>query len=124
MIVMALVSWWYGAGWSGLAKNVQTRVATALSFFSVSLLLRTLVDPFRQIDAGGVRGGLDVQLRAWFDRSFSRFVGFFVRLTVIIFGLVVATMIGLVGVIQLIVWPVLPVLPLLGVIFTLIGLVR
>jgi hypothetical protein len=114
MIGMALVSWWYGVGWSGLARNVRARVASALLFFSVGLLLKTLFDPFRQIDAGNVRGSLEVQLRAWFDRSFSRFVGFFVRMTVVVFGLVVAAMIGLIGVVQMLVWPLLPVLPLVG----------
>lgn len=121
MIIVALISWWYGAGWGRLARNVRRRIDGALAFFSVALLARTLIDPFRQIDAGGVRGSLEVQVRAWFDRQFSRLVGLIVRSSVILFGLVVAAMLGALGVIQLLVWPLVPVAPIIGVVMMLVG---
>jgi hypothetical protein len=96
-------------------------VVGALEFFSVKLLLGTLFDPFRQIDAGGVRGALQVQMRAFFDRTFSRFVGFFVRTAVILFGLTVACTILIVGVVQLLVWPLLPVLPVIGAVLNVLA---
>lgn len=111
---MALVSWWYGAGWSGLAKRMTKRIDSTLQFFSIGLLLKTLFDPFRQIGAGHVKGPLAVQFRAWGDRAFSRGVGFTVRTTVIFFGLIQVLFITLYGLLQLLLWPVIPLLPLVG----------
>lgn len=121
MILMALVSWWYGAGWSGVAKRLTARIDGTLAFFSVGLLLKTLFDPFRQIGAGRVQGPLAVQFRAWGDRLFSRFVGFTVRTIVIFFGLTLMCFIALLGLLQLLLWPLIPVLPLVGVVVFLIG---
>lgn len=120
MIFAALFSWWYGPGWSQLAERVLLRARRALGFFSVGLLLRSLFDPFRQIDASGVRGSMQVQMRAFFDRSFSRVVGFFLRSTMIIFGTIVALFILISGAVQLILWPLLPAFPLLGIIITVV----
>lgn len=121
MIVMALISWWYGAGWAALGKRVVGRAGATLEFFSVRLLLRTLFDPFRQIDAGGVRGSLQVQLRAFFDRSFSRVVGFMLRSSVILSGLLAAFLLMFIGWLQLLIWPLLPILPVVGFILSVVG---
>jgi hypothetical protein len=121
MMLQALFSWWYGAGWADLGRRVGQRIDSSLAFFSVGLLARTLFDPFRQIDAGTVRGPIGLQFRAWVDRTFSRFVGFFVRSTMILFGLVVAAMLGVVGIIQLLLWPLVPFLPIVGLGLMLVG---
>jgi hypothetical protein len=121
MMLQALFSWWYGPGWVGLSRRVGQRIDGALAFFSVGLLARTLFDPFRQIDAGKVRGPVGLQLRAWVDRSFSRIVGFFVRSTMILFGLVVAAMLGVAGILQLVLWPVMPFLPIVGLLLMIVG---
>ena len=121
MIIGALFSWWYGAGWSRLGKNTVGRIDGALAFFSVGLLLKTLFDPFRQISAGRVRGPIGAQFRAWGDRQFSRGVGFVVRTTMIAFGLLVVGMLALVGLLQIIVWPLIPLLPIIGLLLTAIG---
>lgn len=120
MIISALFSWWYGKGWAQLGQRVMLRVSRALGFFSVGILARTLFDPFRQIDAAGVRGSFQVQMRAFFDRSFSRVVGFFLRSMVIVFGLAVGTVLLISGAIQLVVWPLLPFLPLVGLLIALV----
>jgi hypothetical protein len=114
MMVLALLSWWYTAGWARLANRAGERISSMLETFSVSLLLRTLFNPFRQIDAGGVRGPLDVQMRAWFDRSFSRLFGAAVRSFFILMGLGAAFFIGILGLVELVLWPFVPLLPLIG----------
>lgn len=115
MLALALFSWWYTTAWKALGRRIGQRVDTAMDFFSVSLLLRTLFDPFRQISAGQVRGSLDAQMRAWADRTFSRFFGAFIRILFILVGLLVAVFLMLFGLVQLVLWPLIPLLPLIGI---------
>jgi hypothetical protein len=121
MMIVALFSWWYGAGWARAASRIGSRMGAMLETFSVALLLRTLFDPFRQISAAQVRGGFDAQLRALGDRMFSRVFGAFVRSLFILIGLVGALLAGIIGLIELIVWPVLPFLPLIGIGLAVMG---
>ncbi|HSW66314.1 MAG TPA: hypothetical protein VLI54_04235 [Bacillota bacterium] len=116
MMVFAMLSWWYTAGWARLAKRVGTRVTATMEAFSVTLLASTLFSPFRQISAGAAQGkSLDVQLRAFGDRLFSRVFGAFVRSLFIVIGLIASLLAGLIGVVQLILWPLVPFGPIIGV---------
>jgi hypothetical protein len=121
MMIVALFSWWYGAGWARAAKRVGGRMEAMLEAFSVALLARTLFSPFRQISAGQVRGSFDAQMRAMGDRLFSRFFGAFVRTLFILIGLGGAALAGIFGVIELILWPVIPFLPVISVVLALTG---
>lgn len=114
MLALALFSWWYTTAWKGVAARLTQRLDRTLSFFSVGLLLRTLFDPFRQIAAGQVRGGLDAKFRAWADRTFSRFVGAFMRTIFILIGIVLAIGVFIFGVVQIVLWPLVPLLPLIA----------
>lgn len=120
MLPLALVSWWYTTAWKNLARTIQRRIERALDFFSVGLLLRTLFDPFRQIAAVRGQGNINQQFHAWADRSFSRFVGAFIRGTFIIVGGLVTAFLCIFGVVQMLIWPVLPLLPIVG----LLGFMR
>lgn len=104
-----------------MGRKIGQRVDTAMDFFSVSLLLRTLFDPFRQISAGQVRGSIDAQARAWADRTFSRFFGAFIRTLFIMIGLLVAVFVMLLGLLQLVVWPLIPLLPIIGIVGFIMG---
>lgn len=121
MIFTDLVIWWYGPGWRAELAKVATRPGAILDAFSVGLLMRTLFAPFKQIDAGGVRGPIQVQLRAWFDRTFSRVFGFFVRTIVICAGCIVALFVTVGSAILAILWLIVPLLPLFGLVFALRG---
>lgn len=95
-------------------------MATA-DFFSIDLLLATLFSPFRQISAGQVRGSLEVQLRAFFDRLISRLIGAMVRLALILAGSVslAVTLIG--GLVVGVAWVCTPALPFVGLILMVNG---
>lgn len=121
MIVLALLSWWYGRGWGDLARRVGRRVDGVLESFSVGTLFRTLFAPYRQFSAGQVQGSFNVQMRALFDRTFSRFVGAFIRAILITIGFWGAVFAGVFGAIQLAIWPLIPLLPLIGLIGMLAG---
>lgn len=116
MIVLTLFSWWYGRGWGSLAKKVGERTNNVLDFFSVGTLAATMFAPFRQISSEQVQGAPGIQMRAFFDRLFSRFFGAFLRGSMIIFGLFLALLSVVFGAFQLVLWPVVPLLPVAGLI--------
>ena len=121
MITADLLTWWYGAGWLGLVHGAATRIQAVMDFFSVSLLLGTLFDPFREIDAGSVNGSPQEQLRAFGNRLFSRIIGFFIRTVTIICSLISAMVVTLIGLAQLILWPLIPLAPLFGLVAAIAG---
>ncbi len=113
MVIVALFSWWYTAGWAQLGRRAVLRIAGVLDFFSVGLLLKSLFAPFRQISVGRVQGSLDTQVRAWADRQISRGIGAMVRLGVILFGLIATVLMVIVAVALLVLWPLVPFVPII-----------
>jgi len=122
MLFVSLMRWWYGLGWLDQLTLIRLRFEKTADFFSIGLMLKTLVQPFKQIDADPQRkGSLDVLLRALFDQLFSRFVGLIVRSVLIVVGCVALAVEALVGGIRLVVWPLLPIAPLLVAPFVISG---
>lgn len=121
MILVGILSWWYGQGWLAQGYMVRDRLLRANDYFSLELLLKTLFAPFRQISAGQVRGSIIDKLRAFGDRLVSRLIGASVRLIVFTIGLVVIIVQSLIGLGFLLLWPVVPLFPLIGLIMALIG---
>ena len=121
MFIVGLFSWWYGAGWRQRVVAVGERLVGLYDYFSIDLLLRTLFSPFHQISAGGVRGPIGAQLRAWFDQLISRVIGAVVRLLVVVIGVVTLCLAGLIGLVVIIAWPLIPLVPIISVILTMSG---
>jgi len=121
MLIVSFASWWYGAGWRFVASRAKYKISRMGEFFSISLLLKTLFSPYRQISAGAVNGPLNLRMRAFFDRQFSRFIGFFVRMIMIIAGTVAIIVLGMATIVWLVVWPLLPLSPLIFVVFAATG---
>lgn len=116
MQAWALISWWYGSGWMDEFHLQLKRLSHVESYFSFGTLLRTLFQPFRQIDAESRRGGLSVQFRAWLDRTISRIIGASARLVLLVVGVVWWCVSALMSACWLVAWPFLPLAPLLGAI--------
>ena len=107
--------WWYGLGWLDQLALVRLRFEKTADFFSIGLTLRTLTQPFKQIDADRQRkGSLEVMMRAMFDQLFSRFMGVMVRSILILIGCLALALEALAGGLRLVVWPFIPALPLLA----------
>lgn len=114
--------WWYGLGWLDQLALVRLRFEKTADYFSIGLTLRTLTQPFKQIDADRQRkGSLDVLLRSMFDQLFSRFMGVVVRSILILVGCLALAFEVLVGGIRLVAWPFIPALPLLMLPLTMTG---
>lgn len=121
MIVIDMLVWWYTTAWFTELQKVQQRTMGILESFSVGLLARTLFAPFRQIDAGSVRGPINIRMRAWFDRTFSRFFGAIVRSVMIFCGCFMAIVIFCGGIIWAALWLIMPVLPIVGFMAMVVG---
>ena len=121
MFIVGLLSWWYGVGWKQSALGVRDGLAGLYDYFSFDLLLKTLFSPFRQISAGQVRGSLEVQMHAWFDRLISRTIGAIVRSIVIVVGSVTMVIAAVIGILRITFWPLVPVLPVIGIILAASG---
>ncbi len=121
LLVTELLRWWYGDGLRQRVRMIAGRLDGTIDYFSVDLLLKTLFSPFRQIAAGRVDGSLEVQFRAMIDRLFSRVIGAFIRLMILVVGGIMIAVQVLASVIVLVVWICLPLAPVIGVILAAIG---
>ncbi len=107
MLVVAFFSWWYGRGWRNVATNIGPRLSGIVAAFSVTQLLRTLIQPWRRIITYP-GDSLSTKLKALGDNIFSRAVGFVVRSLVLIAALVVLIVALVFSVVEVVVWPLLP----------------
>lgn len=108
-------TWWYGIGWADISQRIGARVVGVWQQFSVGILLRTLFSPWRRIVA--VPGkSFDAILRGMVDNTVSRFVGFFVRIFVLLAALILTSLAAIIGLVMVLFWPLLP----LAVIYLLV----
>jgi hypothetical protein len=121
MFLVGLLTWWYGNGWAARIQLTKERLAASADFFSVGQLALTVFAPFRQISAGKVSGSIADQMRAFLDRTVSRFVGAAVRIFMIIFGVITMLFQTIFGALVIIIWPILPLFLVIGLIMTIIG---
>ena len=116
MLILELLSWWYGAGWRGRLIRMRDKLAGLADYFSIDLLAKTLFSPFRQISAGKVGGSLNNKMHAFLDRQISRGIGVVVRLVTIIAGVVLMSLRIILDILLLALWGVTPLLPIIGIV--------
>lgn len=115
LLVTELLHWWYTAGWRARVQSVANRFDGTIDYFSMGLLIKTLFSPYRQISAGRVDGPLEVKLRALVDKLFSRVIGAFIRLILLVIGSLTIAAQALFGLLTLLLWAFVPLLPIMGV---------
>ena len=113
MLIVSLLSWWYGDGWKGFAREFGEALEGTADFFSISSLFKTLFAPFRQISAHG----------GFLDRLISRLVGSVVRFFLIIFGLLAIILETAIGLAMIVLWPLMPLMPAACIFLTIVGVV-
>lgn len=109
MLLMQLLSWWYGRGWKRSAMSVRKHLTGVSHLFSVPILLRTLWSPWRRI-VSYPGASIDAKLRALGDNMVSRMIGFTVRLLVLFTAGISLLVTSLGGIMVIIAWPLVPVL--------------
>lgn len=121
MFLVGIFQWWYGRGWVRHFKRSSVGILRTADYFSVGLLFKTLFNPFRQISAGKVQGGLPEQIGAFVDRTISRFIGANIRAWTIAIGLVVILLRSIWVLASLVSWSMLPFVPAIGLVLWLKG---
>ncbi len=117
MLLLDMLTWWYGRGWLERMQDIGVHMANWSRFFSLGTLMLTLFQPWKQIVTNpGPNGGLAARRSAFIDNLVSRFVGFFVRIFVALFGLGVLTCVLVMSVGFVVLWPLLPLMPLIAII--------
>lgn len=112
-VIADLGIWWYSGGFKFFVEKLLEKLRNTADFFSILDLLRTLFSPFRQISAGATSSlALDVRFRAFLDRLFSRFFGAFIRIFIILIGIIILTIQFILSLVLVILYPFLPLAPL------------
>ncbi len=121
MLLFELINWWYGRGFKSFVAKLVEKIRNTADFFSISSLLRTLFLPFRQISAGATGESLDARFQAMLDRLISRFVGFIIRITLIVVGLITLVLQTVTSLLAVLAYPFMPAMPICCVILWLTG---
>lgn len=123
MAIAEMFLWWYKSGWSVFVQKIKNFMINIIDFFSMSDLIRTLFQPFRQISAAtaSAESSLDLKFHMFIDRLVSRIVGFFSRLTLLIAGTIIILLGGILSLILIILWPIIPFAPIAGIVLAIIG---
>jgi len=120
MLARELVTWWYGRGWMGVWKYTLETTSNVSRAFSITLLMRTLFAPWRQI-VTYPGASLDAKVHATIDNTVSRLVGFAVRVIVLIAALATVGITTAVGFIAGILWPLMPLAAVALIIKGIVG---
>lgn len=119
MLIFPLFLWWYGQGWLRVIRDFPVNLQRVLHIFSVPILLRTLWAPWRRIITYP-GASIDAKLRALGDNLVSRFIGFTVRMLVLVAATLIALLVTVWGIVCILAWPFIPVA---AVVFLLKGII-
>ncbi len=116
MFLVGIMSWWYKDGILNRVRIAKNRLVVSADLFSISLLIRTMFNPYRQISADTSGASLSEKIRAFFDRLLSRVIGSVMRSFMVIFGSIVMVLQVLFEILTMIIWLFMHILPVLGAI--------
>ena len=94
--------------------KLERMLLSTLDFFSVSILFKTLFNPFRQIV--GVSANGSIAMQAVIDSLISRFIGAVIRLVTLLIGMLVISLQTVASLLALLIWIVMPTVPMIAVI--------
>ena len=123
MAITEMFLWWYSRGWMVFIQKIRTFLSDITDFFSMSSLIRTLFQPFRQISAANspADSSLDLKFHMFIDRLVSRIIGFFSRLILVLIGTIIIVFGGILSLVLILLWPLIPFAPLAGIILCITG---
>ena len=115
-----MLTWWYGQGWIGVVRSMHRRLYNTAHMFSAGLLIQTLFSPWRRIITNP-GASMQAHMQAFLDNLVSRFVGFGVRIMVLIAALLSLIFVAIGCALELLLWPLLPIAP---IVFVILGIVQ
>lgn len=90
------------------------------NFFSINLLLKTLISPWKRLSVSGGKGGEESFVGAFIINTLMRIVGLFIRLFTISIGVVCLIAVVGLSVLVALVWLCLPAI-IIGMFFAGVG---
>lgn len=118
---LAFFSWWYTSGWVGCFRRWLDRYKSLSEYFSISTLLSTLFNPFRQNTYMAANKSLDAKFHTMLENLFSRSIGFVVRVILIFTATIVLILTAPLMIAELIIWPFVPfmwlIIPMIAITF-------
>ena len=122
MLIVGFLQWWYLRGWTDFIHKMLSGLHSIADNFSITLLLKTLVAPYKQISAyGSGSESFQARISDFFDKLLSRMIGMTLRIVIIVVGIVVILLDILISGIAILLWPLLPIMPLICVVMAIIG---
>lgn len=111
LFVLYYIKWHYTQALFDLVNILKNFVWFFFEFFSIRLFFKTLFSPFHRLGET-YRGGIDIEnyFETIIVNTLMRFVGFFLRLTLIIIGFTAIIFTILFGIFFLFVWLLSPLL--------------
>ncbi len=108
-IILQFWKWYYTEAIKSLINIWKNFIIFVQEYYSIPLLLKTLVAPWKR-DVTRKPRGLDIKklLEAFTFNAISRTIGFFVRSVTIVFGLICLLGVIILGFVALIIWLILP----------------
>ena len=120
MLLMDMLTWWYGVGWLHIISTARKNIRQLYYTLSVKQMLGTLFAPWKEdrMEAGR---GLDQMMRAMVMNGVARLIGFLIRSIFIFIWLVsiFGILVGFAGL--FIAWPLMPIVPIGALIYGLTG---
>ena len=125
MAIAEMFLWWYAHGWLVFVQKIKATFVNVVDFFSMSDLIRTLFQPFRQISAesAAADSSLELKFHMFVDRLISRIIGFFSRLVLLVTGTIIIIISSVFSLVLIILWPFIPLIPIVGIVLTIMGVV-
>lgn len=125
MLMVGLIKWWYTDGLRSRYRSLDHWLLRTVDFFSLSLLIKTLFNPFRQISASMLPPSVPITTRfqSAGDRMFSRFFGFTIRTIMLVVGSVVIFAQIVFSIVLLIFWFIMPLSIVLGSMMTVLEVI-
>lgn len=122
MAILILWQWWYRRGWQSAAAALLDTIRTTFLSFSVSVLLKTLFAPWkRTVNIAGPNTPLALRVHWWVGNQVSRFIGFFIRVFVLMVSLSVLAAMAVGSLVLLVIWPVAPLAVIAGLIMAVVS---
>lgn len=120
MMALEFFRWWYTHGWTLAFVRLRNKLTGIEQAFSVGILLRTLFAPWRRIITYP-GDGIGAHFRAMIDNLVSRFIGFMVRIFVLIGAGVTGLIFGCFALLACVLWPLLPPLAIGALVWSIAG---
>ncbi len=110
VIAVDYIGWHYGAAFRSIIAIWTNLMWFAVHFFSIPMLLRTLFSPWRRVqEQYQIRNGLQRFFEALVVNVMTRIIGMLMRLTIILCGLIILSVLFFGIVVFLIFWVLAPI---------------